>query len=64
MNYANKNLARYFKTNLSPKQFRFVRIAPLILAFLILVNFILKNLQYEANKPILEKYDDSKGIIY
>ena len=64
MGYQNKNVIRYFKANLSPKQFRLVLIAPYILAFLILVNFIFKNLQYEANKPILEKYDDSQGIIY
>ena len=64
MNYQNKHLLRYLRANLSPKQFRLVRIAPWILAFLVLVNFIFKNLQYEANKPILEKYDDSQGIIY
>ena len=64
MGYQNKNIIRYLKANLSPKQFRLVLIAPYILAFLILVNFIFKNLQYEANKPILEKYDDIKGIIY
>ena len=64
MNYQNKHLFRYLKANLSPKQFRLVRIAPYILAFFVLVNFIFKNLQYEANKPILEKYDDSQGIIY
>ena len=64
MGHQNKHLFRYLKANLSPKQFRLVRIAPWILAFLVLVNFILKNLQYEANKPILEKYDDSQGIIY
>ena len=64
MGHQNKNIIRYLKANLSPKQFRLVLIAPYILAFLILVNFIFKNLQYEANKPILEKYDDSQGIIY
>ena len=64
MNYQNKHLFRYLKENLSPKQFRLVRIAPYILAFFVLVNFIFKNLQYEANKPILEKYDDSLGTIY
>ena len=64
MGYQNKNVIRYFKAHLSPKQFRLVLIAPYILAFLILVNFIFKNLQYEANKPILEKYDNSQGIIY
>ena len=64
MNYQNKHLFRYLKENLSPKQFRLVRIAPWILAFLVLVNFIFKNLQYEASKPILEKYDDSLGTIY
>ena len=64
MNYQNKHLFRYLKANLSPKQFRLVLIAPYILAFLVLVKFIFENLQYEANKPILEKYDDSQGIIY
>ena len=64
MNYHNKGTIRYLKANLSPKQFRLVRIAPYILAFLVLGNFIYKNLQYEANKPILEKYDNSQGIIY
>ncbi len=64
MNYQNKGTLRYLKANLSPKQFRLVRIAPYILAFLVLGNFIYKNLQYEANKPILEKYDNSQGIIY
>jgi len=64
MNYQNNNILRYLKANLTPKQFRLVRIAPYILAFLVLGNFIYKNLQYEANKPILEKYDDSQGIIY
>ena len=64
MNYQHKGTLRYLKANLSPKQFRLVRIAPYILAFLVLGNFIYKNLQYEANKPILEKYDDSQGIIY
>ena len=64
MNYQNKRNLRYLKANLSPKQFRLVRIAPYILALLVLGNFIYKNLQYEANKPILEKYDNSQGIIY
>ena len=64
MNYHNKGTIRYLKANLSPKQFRLVRIAPYILAFLVLGNFIYKNLQYEANKPILEKYDNIQGIIY
>ena len=64
MNYQNKGTLRYLKAYLSPKQFRLVRIAPYILALLVLGNFIYKNLQYEANKPILEKYDNSKGIIY
>ena len=64
MNYQNKGNLRYLKANLSPKQFRLVRIAPYILALLVLGNFIYKNLRYEANKPILEKYDNSQGIIY
>ena len=64
MNYHNKGTIRYLKAYLSPKQFRLVRIAPYILALLVLGNFIYKNLQYEANKPILEKYDNSQGIIY
>ena len=64
MNYQNKGTLRYLKANLSPKQFRLVRIAPYILAFLVLGNFIYKNLQYEANKPILEKYDNSQRITY
>ena len=64
MNYHNKGTIRYLKAYLSPKNFRLVRIAPYILAFLVLGNFIYKNLQYEANKPILEKYDNSQGIIY
>ena len=64
MNYQNKGTLRYLKANLSPKQFRLVRIAPYILAFLVLGNFIYKNLQYEANKPILQKYDNSQGIVY
>ena len=64
MNYQNKGTLRYLKAILSPKQFRLVRIAPYILAFLVLGNFIYKNLQYEANKPILEKYDNSQRITY
>ena len=64
MNYQNNHLFRYLKANLSPKQFRLVLIAPFILAFLVLVKFIFENLQYEANKPILEKYDDIRGVIY
>ena len=64
MNYHNKGTIRYLKAYLSPKQFRLVRIAPYILALLVLGNFIYKNLQYEANKPILEKYDNSQGITY
>ena len=64
MNYHNKGTIRYLKAYLSPKQFRLVRIAPYILALLVLGNFIYKNLQYEANKPILEKYDNTQGIIY
>ena len=64
MKYASKNTLRYFKANLSPKQFLGVRIAPFILALLILANFIFKNLQYEANKPILQKFDENKGLMY
>ena len=63
MNYAKKNTIRYIKANLSPKQFRFVRIAPFFLAILVLGNFIFKNLQYEASKPILQKFDESKGVM-
>ena len=62
MKYQNKNLFRYLNTNLLPKKFRPVPIPPYILAFLVLVNF--KNLQFEANKPIFEKYDDSQIITY
>ena len=64
MSYKNKNIIRYLNANLSPKQIRLVRIAPFILAFIVLVNFIFKNLQYEANIPILGKYDDRQGIYY
>ena len=63
MNYAKKNTYRYLKENLSPKQFRVVRIAPFILAILITGNFIFKNLQYEASKPILQKFDETKGVM-
>ena len=54
---------RYLNKNLSPKQFRFVRIAPFILAIFIASNFIFKNLQNEASKPIFQKFDESKGVI-
>ena len=54
---------RYLNKNLTPKQFRFVRISPFILAIFILSNFIFKNLQYEASKPILQKFDESKGVM-
>ena len=64
MNYHNKGTIRYLKAYLSPKQFRLVLIAPYSLAFLVLVKFIFENLQYEANKPILEKYDDIQGVKY
>ena len=64
MSYQNKNIIRYLKANLSPKQFRLVRFAPYILALFVLANFIFNNLQYEKNKPILQKYDDSQGVIY
>ena len=64
MNYAKKNTIRYIKANLSPKQFRFVRIAPFILSILVLGNFTFKNLQYEASKPILQKFDENKGVMY
>jgi len=63
MNYAKKNTYRYLKENLSDKQFRFVRIAPFILAILITGNFIFKNLQYEASKPIFQKFDETKGVM-
>ncbi len=63
MNYAKKNTYRYLKENLSPKQFRVVRIAPFILAIFITGNFIFKNLQYEASKPILQKFDETKGVM-
>ena len=64
MNHQNKHLFAYLKANLSPNQFRLVRIAPYILALFVLVNFTFTNLQYEANKPILEKYDDRQGNDY
>ena len=64
MNHQNKHLFAYLKTNLSPNQFRLVRIAPYILALFVLVNFTFTNLQYEANKPIHGKYDDIQGIMY
>ena len=64
MSYQNKNIIRYLKANLSPKQFRLVKVAPYILALFVLANFIFNNLQYEKNKPILQKYDDSQGVIY
>ena len=64
MKYSRKNTYRYPKLNLSPKQFRIVRIAPFILAIFILSNFIFKNLQYEASKPILQKFDENKGVMY
>ena len=54
---------RYPNKNLSPKQFRFVRIAPFILSIFILGNFLFKNLQYEASKPILQKFDESTGMM-
>ena len=64
MSYQNKNIIRYLKANLSPKQFRLVKVAPYILALFVLANFIFNNLQYEKSKPILQKYDDSQGVIY
>ena len=64
MGHQNKHLFRYLKENLSPNQFRLVRSAPFILALFVLVYFNFTNLQYEANKPILEKYDNIQGIIY
>ena len=63
MNYSRKSTLRYLNKNLSPKQFRLFRIAPFILAILILGNFIFKNLQYEASKPILQKFDESTGLM-
>ena len=63
MGHQNKHLFRYLKENLSPNQFRLVRIAPFILALFVLVNLNFTNLQYDANKPIFEKYDDRQGII-
>ena len=63
MNYSRKSTNRYLNKNLSPKQFRFVRIAPFILAILILGNFIFKNLQYEASRPILQKFDENTGVM-
>ena len=63
MGHQNKHLFRYLKENLSPNQFRLVRITPFILALFVLVNFTFTNLQYEANKPVFEKYDDRQGII-
>ena len=64
MSYQNKNIIRYLKANLSPKQFRLVKVAPYILALFVLANFIFNNLKYEKSKPILQKYDDSQGVIY
>ena len=64
MNYQNKNILRYLKTKLSPSQFLLVRIAPFFIAIFVLGNFIFKSLQYEKNKPLLEKYDDTKGVIF
>ena len=64
MSYQNKNILRYLKKNLSPSQFRLVRIAPFILAIFVLGNFIFNSLQYEKNKPLLEKYDDTKGVMF
>ena len=63
MNYQNKNIIRYLNGNLSPKQLRLVKITPYILALLVLVNFIFTNLQYESNKPIDGKYNESQGMI-
>ena len=63
MSASRKNTNRYLNKNLSPKQFRFVRIAPFILAILILGNFIFKNFQYEASKPLLQKFDEIKGVM-
>ena len=63
MNYQNKNIIRYLNGNLSPNQLRLVKITPYILALLVLVNFIFTNLQYESNKPIDGKYDESQGMI-
>ena len=63
MGHQNKHLFRYLKESLSPNKFHLVRIAPFILALFVLVYFNFTNLQYEANKPIFEKYDDRQGII-
>ena len=63
MNDIKKSTNRYFKENLSTKQFRLIRMAPFFLAILILGNFIFKNLKYEAGKPILQKFDESKGVM-
>ena len=64
MNYVKKNNSRYLVANLSPKQIRFVRFVPIILAILILGHFIFKNVQYEASKPLLQKFDESRGVMY
>ena len=63
MKNSRQSTNKYLNKNLSPKQFRFVRIAPFILSILILGNFLFKNLQYEASKPILQKFDESTGMM-
>ena len=64
MNHSKKKNNRYLNVKVTPKLFRFFRIAPFILAIMILLNFVLKNLQYEASKPILQKFDESSGVMY
>ncbi len=63
MNYQNKGNLRYLKANLSPKQFRLVRITPYILAFLVLGNFIYKNLQMRQINLFLKNMIIARGSL-
>ncbi len=65
MNTHNKKtIFKYLKANLTPRQFRLILIAPYIIAFIIISIYIIQSLQFESNKPIIEKYDDNQGISY
>ena len=54
----------YLKSKLKPRQFLLVKIAPYIIACIIIIVFIGQNIHHQTNKPLIEKISADGLILF
>lgn len=54
----------YLKRKLNPRQFILVKIAPYIIAGIIIIVFIGQNIYYQGNAPLVERIDANGTVLF